>query len=855
MTGRRGAGPSRLARRLLAAILPASVAGRSTIGDVIEDYHRRPPGWRRRLWFWAAALDLAARYLPGRIASLIGSVRRDLGYATRLAWRHPALSLTAVGSLSLAIGVATAAFTLINGKWLRWHLAADPSVVSTWRRHATGASALWPAQEFGALREHATLQKIEGAWPMPLNVASATAQERGGAPVTVLFVTGSYLSTFEAGPAAGRLLNAVDDRRGASPVAVIDHLFWRRQFGGDSGIIGRSLSVGGTDVTVVGIVERDYIDPSGRQPVVWVPLAAFDRIAAASTSGAPPSQLYMFGRVRPELHGQAEAELRSLLPNVAAATTARPATGAETGVVAGADEVAASARGLVGVLSIVALVLVLAAANVSNLQLAGAAARQREIAVRCSCGATARRVLRQLATESVFLGLVAGTLGFLLAYWLSPLIATALGLTGADLDPDGRVYLFTVAATMTAAFGISIAPACFAARRDVSANLGGTTLRSGGAADPGRTRSIFIGIQAAASIVIVAIAALLVRALLHLAWLEPGYDVERLLTVSTALGYSPAERARARDFWPAALDRVRALPGVERASLSLMAPFGMTLGEPDQVQRLPTDADYFSTLGLRLIAGRTYSTAEVASGAPVAVISEKTARRFWVDGNPLGEPISRLGRNWPQHQVIGIVADAMAFRVHGEHTPLVYAPMSSPDTAQLTIRARDPHALAGPVRDALHALSPDARPRVTVVADRFAREFERPRRYAILGAGVAGFALLLSVVGLFGVTSFSVRTRTREIAIRTALGAPRREIVGLFVRDGLRAVVVGLAVGVVGALFAGRFLAAMLYGVSTRDPLTLAAAIAVLLLAALFAVYVPTRRALELDPAGVLRDA
>jgi predicted permease len=849
--------PPALARRLLAAVLPASVAGRSTAGDLIEEFHRRPSGWRRRVWFWTATLDLAARYVPGRIAGLLASLRRDLVYAGRLAWRYPAISLTAIVSLGLAIGVTTAAFTVVNGRWLREHLAVDPEVVSIWRLHATGASALWPAQEFAALREAATLLSIEGKHATALTVR-AEAEQEADARATVLFVTGSYLTTFEAGPAMGRLLTDADDRRGAAPVAVLDHLFWRRQFAGDADIIGRMLVVGEASVRVVGVAHRDYLDPNGRQPVLWVPLAAFDRVAPIMP-GTGPQSLNMVARVRPELVKSASTELASLVARLPPTPGTRPATGGGIGPVTSDDEIATTTRVLVGTFAVVALVLVLAVANVSNLQLAGAAARRREIAVRCSCGASPRRIVRQMAMESLLLAGAAGAVGFVSARWFALSFAAGLGDTTADLDPDGRVYLFILAATILVAVGVGLAPALYAARRDVSANLAGPSSRTDSAADPGRARSVFIGIQAAASVVIVALAALLVRALLHVAWLDPGYDIERLLTVSSRFSGSPADRARARDFWPAALERVRGLPGVEDASLSYWAPFGVTLGNPDTAHRLPTDANYFSTLGLPVVAGRTYTSAEVAGRAPVAVISENAARRFWGDRNPLGDPISRIERDWPPHQIVGIVADALTFRVHGEHVPFVYVPMPSPDAAQLTIRTNDPEALARPVHDALHALAVDAQPSVTVLTERFdrasTRQTDRARRYAMLGAGLASFALLLSIVGLVGVTSFSVRTRAREIAIRTALGSRPRDVVRLCLRDGLSAVVVGIVIGTAGALFAGRFIAAMLYGVSDRDPLALAGASGTLLLAALVAVYIPTRRAVRRDPARVLRDA
>jgi len=843
--------PPRLARRLLAAILPANVAGRSTLGDLIEEYHRRPRGLWRRVWFWAITVELVARYLPGRVAELAGGLGRDLAYATRLTRRYPVLALAAVTSLGLAIGVGTAGFTIVNGTYVRWRLADDPSVTATWRRHKNGASKAWPAAELYALREQAQLQTIE-AWttktlPVGRSGDSATQESVG-----VQFVTGTYLTTFRAGPAAGRLLQPDDDRPGAPPVAVLDHLFWRRHFDGDRSVLGRTIAIDKGVFTVVGIADRDYVDPARNQAAVWVPLAALDLLGPTGSA-----QLFMTSRIRPAVAPtQADAELTALLPRLGVVPSVPPATMSESSPVTSEAQAADNARILGGVVAAIALVLVLACANVSNLQLAGAATRRQEIAIRLSCGASRRRIIRQLVTESVLLSGVAGSMGFVASHWLSTLIAAGMGMSRADLDPDARVYVFVAMATVLCAVGTGLVPALHAARHEISSGLKDTT-RDTGSRRRSRTTSVFIGIQAAASLVLIAVAALLVRTLVHLAWLDPGYDVNHLLTVSASFPRprSPDVAARATEFWRLALGRVRHMPGVQHVSLGYPTPFAAT-ADADRLFQGAADADYFETAGLRLVRGRSFTADEVTSRAPVMVISERVAREYWGQDDPLGASASRIDKSAAVEQVIGVVADSMFLRVHDRRTPAVFRP-TSPDSAQwvsMAVRTSDPVAMAAPIRDALRALSAEVRPNVLVVKDRFAREFERPRRYAALGGAVAVLALGLSVVGLFGVTSFSVRARTREIGIRMALGGDRGGVVGLLVRDGMRAVVVGLAAGLVAALLAGRFVAGMLYGLSDRDPLALGAAVVILLAAALAAVIIPTRRAARLDPAVVLRD-
>lgn len=843
----------RLACRLLAAILPATVAGRSTLGDLIEEYHRRPRGLRRRVWFWAVTLDVVVRYLPSRLAAALGGFGRDLAYAARLSRRYPAPVLAAVLSLSLAIGVGTAAFSIANGTWLRPNLVADSSIVTIWRRHANGASSAWPLSELSQLREWARHLTIEAVLPSPEPIGSSAAppvQETA----TVGFVTGRYFSMLNAGPFAGRLLGPEDDRSGSTAVVVLDHLYWRRHFGADPNALGRVVSIRGADFTIVGVADRDFIDPSRRRPVMWAPLASLDHLAKAATGQRSP-QPWAIGRLSPgTTMKQADAELTGLLAGIAPAATSPRATAVEAVAIINDAEIAANRRILIAVFSVIALVLVLACANVSNLQLAGAASRRQEIAVRVSCGASRWRVLRQLVTESALLSAASGALGLLLARWLAPLLAAGMSMPDTDVDPDLRVYAFVVIATVISAIGTGLAPGYYGARSDVSTSLKRSGSRDGAHARPSRARSIFIGIQAAASIVLVALAALQVRALVHIAWMDPGFDVSSVLSVGAALPRTPEAEARAVAFWPRAVERIRSMPGVERAALASFTPFNVRLGSPDTVMENGTDADYFATMGMRLVRGRSYTADEVVAHERVAVISEQLAHRFWGVEDALGTSASRIDTNFGGVQVIGIAADILVDRVHERRTPMVYVPFVPDGYTQIAIRTRNPGAMAGAVRDALRELSPDMTPAVTVIADAYRREFERPRRYAALAASVAVFALVLSVVGLFGVTSFAVRTRTREIGIRMALGARDGDVIGLFVRDGLRPVMVGLVVGLVAALLAGRVVAGLLYGLSERDPVALTGAVVILLIAALAAVVLPTRRAARLDPAVVLRD-
>jgi predicted permease len=451
----------------------------------------------------------------------------------------------------------------------------------------------------------------------------------------------------------------------------------------------------------------------------------------------------------------------------------------------------------------------------------------------------------------------AGGAGLLCAIWFAPVLGVLMGWPGSDVDPDARVFAFLSIATILCGLGAGLVPARAGVRGDVTACLKGHRGATAGAIRPGRIRSMLIVAQTAASVVLVVLAALLVRALADVAWQDPGYDPERLLTVvASAPGVSRDEvdEARAGTYWMTALDRVRALPGVESAALAAYPPFGIAFGRPsDEPFINETDAAYFDVIGARLVRGRSYTDAEVRAGEPVAVISEGVARRFWGVDDPLGDGLARVNERLSRYRVIGVVADAMVFGLDHRGKPLIYLPHSTFRRTAMVVRTPAPAATAPVVTQALAAIAPDSRPRAMVVSERFDRDFQAPRRMAAVSTAVAALALATAAVGLYGVTSFVVGRRRHEIGVRMAIGARAGGVVRLLVRDGMRPVLIGMALGVAAALAAGSLLASLMYGVSVRDPIALIAAVVVLLVVTLVAVAVPATRAARTDPALVLR--
>jgi predicted permease len=501
--------------------------------------------------------------------------------------------------------------------------------------------------------------------------------------------------------------------------------------------------------------------------------------------------------------------------------------------------------------------------NVASLQLASAFARQREIAVRLALGASKARVVRQLVTESIVLGWAAGALGFALALWLAPVIARVIDVPPTfDLAPDGRVLTFFVMVSCVAGVGAGLAPARYGARGDLLTSLKGDGPRLGHSGRPRRLRSGIVGVQAAASLVLLVIASLGVRGATRAARIDVGFDADRLIAVSGTPGRDEAAKA----YLGVALDRIRSLPGISAASLSDAVPFGSgTIGinfvrgsVTHRAFLTHTDASYFSTIGLRVLRGRTYTDAEVSAAAPVAVVSESLARRLWGAAEPIGQILEefRMVDKAPKVTVIGVVSDMVSARLYEIRTAAIYRPLTRMPVARIVVRTGGPPDASLPaLRAALQTTDPRVRTGIALVKDGLQAELRLPRTVASVAAYVAGFALALAAIGMYGVTAFATAQRLREIGVRVAVGASRADIATLLLRDSLRPVTIGVAAGVVVALIAGRFFQGSLYGISAHDPIAFAVAAVTLLAAGAISTCIPIHRAAHVDPIDVLRES
>ena len=809
-----------------------------------------------------AASDGAA---SGARVSLVSDAWIDLRYAARLFARQPAILLLTVAGLSLGLAVATSAFSIMNAAALRGEGLVDPDrAPGVLRIEGNAVSTAWRYDEFRHLRDGATRMQIEGVLTGTAQVQTIAADAE--APSTaVAFVSGGFFAATGARIIAGRPLEAADDERAGPPPVVVSFVFWTSRLNQDPQAMGRTIRIGRADATIVGIAAREFAVPGNRR--LWLPLNAYGAVYdPGAIGGAPETGIEVFGRLMPGVSlAEAEAQLSGVaaaLPAEAGQLAARLDRHAGLGRASGAD---ALAIGLV-VFAGIGLVLLLACANVATILLSTAIAREREMGMRAALGAGRGRLIRQLVTESLALGAAAAIIGLTLAWWAIPLIGSMIEAPpGTDLAPDFTVFLFLALATLVTSLAAGLAPAWHGRGRDLL-----TALKGGEGGQqrvaPRRLRSMLVVTQAAVSVILIVISTLFARATVRAANIDVGFDAAGLYAVSPGLGDPFAGNGAANmDFLMRAAPEVLAIPGIASATAAELTPFSgiartsMTREEPSRAVNLnATDANYFTTMGLRTLAGRTYTNGEVASAAPVAVISESLARAYWPGRSPLGEMLpERIPMASTRPVVIGVVTDAIAARVHERGTLAIYEPLGGEAArfAQLLVRVAP--GTTGAVDQAsqrLRALHPHADVRFESIAARLRQETGRPRMLATLTGIVGVIAIVLCVLGLYGLTASLVGQRSREMAVRAAIGAEPRDLLRLLMWDSLRPVVVGVSAGAGAAFLTGRLVeAAVFFGVPASDPVAFAGAAATLLTAAVLAVLVPTRRAASVDAAQVLR--
>ena len=852
--------------------------------DLLELFVRRRNERGALHAHWRLYHDLASLWLRSRPAmdtttlrspvALLRDLLGDFRYAVRLFARQPAILLLTIVGLSLGLGIATAAFSIMNAALRGEGLVEPERVPGILRTTDRSLSTVWAYDEFLHLRQGSTRMQVEA-------VLTEAALARTGPPdaavpsVGVAFVSGGFFAATGGRMTLGRPLEAADeqglDQSGVPPV-VVSFVFWTSRLDRDPAVVGRTIHIGRTAATVVGVAEPGFSAPNNR--LLWMPLTAYGAVYhAAPVARTPETGLQVFGRLLPDATlAEAEAQLSGV-----AATLPRDATSSDSAlrvrldVNAGLGRVSSSDALTISALvfAVIGLVLLLACANVASVLIATAITREREMGVRAALGASRWRLVRQLVTEGLTLGAIAAPIGLLIAAWAIPLIGTLVEApAGVDLAPDFTVYMFLAVATLITGAGAGLAPAWHRRGADLVTPLKGEGARQNRAA-PRRLRSMLVMTQAAVSVLLIVMATLFVRATFRAAAIDAGFDAVGLYTVSAGPGHGGAQ---GNAFWERAMAELQPIPGIAAVSLVELAPFegstksAITRERPGRVVYFNrTQGNYFETLGLRVLAGRTFTRDEAATNAPVALVSQSLARAYWQDRSPLGQilppeiPIPELAVSAARPVIIGVVGDAITARLHERSTFAVYQPLDRSNTQVLHLMIRVAPGTSGVIDEArqrLRSIDPQADIRVMSVGSALDQEASRPRMLAILSGIVGTIAIVLCVIGLYGLTASVVGQRSREMGVRIAMGAEPRDLLRLLMWDSLRPVVLGLAAGAGAALLVSRGLAAtMFFGVSPQDPIAYSGAAVILLAAASLAVLLPTRRAASVDAAFVLRQS
>jgi len=809
---------------------------------------------------------------------------QDVRYGLRMLWKTPGFTIVAVVSLALGVGLNTAIFSIVNVMLIR----PVPMVKDHGRVVWLRAPISYP--DYLDYRDKT--RSFEG-----MAAATGTSEfslQGTGGPEVIKgeFVTENYFDVLKVGALKGRTF-AKDEGQTPTPVVVLSEHLWRTHFDSDSGIIGRQISLNGLSFTVIGVASKDFIGTeAGLNRELWVPLRMQPVLNPPETVRAadPASSRFLsrdshwlavFARLAPGVsREQAGTDLNNVARNVAEAyqgrATAETLRSVQLLTMSGGldprDQ--AEALPLVGiVMAVVALVLLIACANIAGLLLARAAVRRRETAIRQALGATRPRLVRQWLTESVLLGIGGGALGLVLALWANQLLISYLQTTplaSLDLGLDWRVLGFTLLVSVVTGIVFGLAPAVQAARVDIVTSLKSEDAQRAGSRRS-RLRTAFVTAQVTMSVVLLVCAGLFIRSLQSANTIDPGFRVDRALTVPINLGLLRYKESDGENFYRNLLARVQAQPGVESASLVRFAQLGLAYAQFQvfvEGRDLKDDEgfstgfnvvgpNYFKTMETPLLRGRDFSDADRKGAPEVVVINQTLATALWPNEDALGKRVSVSGPKGPFLEVVGVARDGK-YRSLGETPhPYIYQPLLQSYDPRMTLVVRtagEPQSVVTPVREQIRVLDPNL-PIADVKTLREQVDLSLfPSRVAAWTLGGFGvLALLLAAIGIYGVVSYSVAQRTREIGLRRALGAKESDVLKLVLGEGFFVISIGLALGLLVAFGATRLIAGFLYGVAPTDPLTFVGVPVLLGLIALGACYIPARRATKVDPLVALR--
>ena len=803
---------------------------------------------------------------------------QDLRYGLHMLWKTPGFTLIAVLALALGIGANTFIFSVVNTLLLRPLPFPDSDRITSILVKDPDTGTLYTSYSlpnYEDIRDQNQVFEQVAAMTMSTEfLYSGDEPERlRGARISA-----EIFPLLGVKPWLGRTYSSEEERSDSGSFIVLSHDLWQRRFNSDPNIVNQSLLIGSQPTTVLGVMPPGFKFPVGAPQVdFWMPLISSIPPAARTARGAV--YLGLFARLKPNVTlAQAQAEM-TLIGNNLARQYPEANTGLSIVPVSTRDRLVGRIRpALLVLLGAVALVLLIACANVANLLLARASVRQKEIAIRTAIGATRWRVVRQLLTESLLLSIIGGAAGVLLALWAIDLLVSwnPSNLPRvAELGLDRNVLLFTVGLTTLTGLVFGLAPALQTSRLDLNETLKDGTRESSGGMKRNRTRSALVISEIALSLILLVGATLLFQSLRRILAISPGFAPEQVLTaaVSVSSDKYPEKEQRAA-FYHQALERIAALPGVESAGIVSPLPLGGSFysftfdiagqppfqpGQQPSADRRIISPDYFRTMTTPVLKGRAFGSQDNATAPPVMIVNDTFARRFFPGEEVLGKRIiPGEGRIAVTREIVGVVGSIRHEGLDVEPTPEYYVPYEQANVEDMTVVARttsgNPTTIAGPLRDVIRAMDKEqpvynVRPMTQLVTESLAQ-----RRFnMVLLGGFALLALVLAGIGIYGVMSYSVAQRTREIGVRIALGAQSRDVLKMVLSQALLLTVLGLGIGLVGAFALTRFLVTLLFEVKPTDLTTFATVSIVLGAIAIMACVIPARRATKVDPLVALR--
>ncbi len=797
------------------------------------------------------------------------TLRLDLRFAIRTLAKKPMFTLVAVATLALAIGANTAIFSVVNAVLLRalpYHKPDQLVALMT----ISGAGdrdglSIPEAEDFRA--QMSSLDDLTFFQTQSVNLTGGERPDR----VRGAFVAANYFQVFNLNPILGRTFADGEDRPGGPKVAVVNEKTWHERLQSDPNLSDKKLILNGEPYTVIGVVPANFKHPFDPDVELWMPVVNFP----GNTNDRAGRFLFAMGHLKPGITVASATAEAGTIANRLASAYPKENTGRNARVESFRELVVRDVRPMLWLLfAAVGIILLIGCANLANLLLARGLDRHREVAVRAALGASRWRLIRQLLTETTLVSVLGGALGILLGYWgLYGLVKLPQNFVNtADANLDWRVLLFALGISVVTGWLFGLAPALQFARTDVQTFLKDGGRSSGEGARWNRLRSGFVIAQVALSMVLLVSAGLLIRSFDKLLRVNVGFKPEQLLSLEYRLPRSKYKEVPAQAaFHRQVMDRIREVPGVQSVALVRGLPFSgngattaITLpdreppvkGHEPQVMFNSATPNYFETMGIPFLKGRLFDDHDQPNTPPVVIINQTMARKFWPNDDPLGKQVKTV-TDGTVAKVIGVVGDAKHYWLEEEQQPQMYGSYWQQPGYFATVVMKttvEPLSLGEQVRHALWKVDADQPMWKMRTVEFLVTRSVADRKFLLALMGLfASLALILTIIGLYGVISYVVKQRTQEIGIRLALGAQVRDIMQMVLKQGMFLVLTGVALGLASAWLSTRLIARLLYQVSATDPVTFVVIAAFLIVVALLACYIPARRATRVDPLVALR--